>query len=115
MKISDGPVSLEQERGWLRWRGQHCGETKVVYVHQLVQIAHGADPAKIFSNGEWNVHHDNEVRYDNRPDNLELLSAEDHVKSQPGEMGPGGKNWDELPVYSTNSGATTMPQSSHSY
>jgi hypothetical protein len=100
MKIADGPVSLEQERGWLRWRGQHCGETKVVYVHQLVEIANGAEPEKIFSNGEWNVHHDNEIRYDNCPANLELLHAEDHVKSQPGEMGPGGKNWDELPVVS---------------
>ena len=56
------------------------GTTKSAGVHQLVVIANGADPHKVFSNGMYHVHHKNRHGLDNRPENLELLSAGDHQK-----------------------------------
>lgn len=54
-------------------------ERDAVFIHQLVAIANGADPHKVFSNGEYQCHHKNGFRFDNRPENVELLSGEDHA------------------------------------
>lgn len=51
-----------------------------VAVHQLLAIADGADPHKVFSGGDYHVHHKNEISWDNRPDNIELLTKEEHMR-----------------------------------
>lgn len=106
-KIADGPVSLEQVRGHLRWRHRAGGETNVVHVHQLVAIADGADPYKIFSGGTYHTHHDNEVRFDNRPENLEVRPAEDHNADRPEAAALGATNWSELPEWRPGVGPLT--------
>jgi len=50
-----------------------------VYVHQLVAIYKGYDSEKVFSSGEWHVHHKNDIPWDNRPENIELLNRSEHV------------------------------------
>lgn len=52
----------------------------MVYAHQLVAIADGADPHKLFG-GSYVVHHKNEIPWDNRPSNLEVFESQaDHIK-----------------------------------
>jgi hypothetical protein len=49
-----------------------------VFVHQLIAISDGADPHKVFSRGEYHVHHKNRNSWDNRPSNLEFVSRAEH-------------------------------------
>jgi len=55
------------------------GEFRQAKVHQLVAIADGADPDKVFSDGEYQCHHRNGVPWDNRPENIGVLSATEHA------------------------------------
>lgn len=64
--------------GYESFRSFDGGDRVVFHVHQLVAIANGADPHKIFSGGSYHVHHKNGCTFDNRPSNLEVLSAKDH-------------------------------------
>lgn len=57
------------------------------YVHQLLAIAEGAEPHDVFSDGEYNVHHDNGIRWDNRPENIEFLTGADHSRQHFEERG----------------------------
>lgn len=67
-------------RGYPVWRTSYRDESIEVRVHQLLAISEGADPHKVFSKGEYHVHHTNEVPWDNRPDNTEFLSREEHMR-----------------------------------
>lgn len=99
VKIADGPVALETSRPdkesmpYTRWRDYHHSYKhgyEVVYVHQLAAIAHGADPYKVFSDGEWEVDHTgldpalegvkgaHRVIEMNTEDNLELIEHGRH-------------------------------------
>ncbi|WP_435126038.1 HNH endonuclease [Halobaculum sp. D14] len=66
--------------GYERWRTYVAaeGRERYVYVHQLLAIAEGAAPDQVFSDGEYQVHHRNRVRWDNRPGNVELQEADAH-------------------------------------
>lgn len=90
MKVADGYVSLELVRtgdseddpgkSYLRWRDRSNGTQDTVYVHQLSAIAAGYDPYKVFSNGEYETHHKDDLPENNARENLELLRKEDHSR-----------------------------------
>lgn len=71
-------VSLVQDkRGYERWYNQHRGDKFTCYVHQLVAIADGYDPDEVFDTST-EIHHQNGIKWDNRPSNIILLSRDDH-------------------------------------
>lgn len=58
-----------------------AGHRDYVSVHQLVMLREGCDPHKIFAGpAEWHIHHQNEIPWDNRSENLELLTPKEHAK-----------------------------------
>ena len=62
------PTVYENQSGYLI--AQCSTDQKRVGIHQLTAIADGADPYKVFSGGEWVVHHISQYKLDNRPGNL---------------------------------------------
>jgi len=64
--------------GYEKVGSRYKQENDACTVHQLVSIANGANPHKVFSNGRYHVHHKNGVKWDNRPCSLELKSAHVH-------------------------------------
>lgn len=79
--LKKGPASFytAPEKGYEFVASKHNYKTDSAMVHQLVAIADGANPSKVFSNGRYHIHHKNGVHWDNRPDNLELRSSKTHV------------------------------------
>lgn len=75
------PPKLEQKKsGHIRARATHKGTRYTVSVHQLVAIAHGiASPKEVFGDNGIIIHHENEVPWDNRPENLKAVSRGEHV------------------------------------
>jgi len=82
--LREEKVTLSQIKGYesaqVRAPPGADNKTDVVKIHQLVAIAEGADPEKIFSNGAYQCHHKNKIPWDNRPENIEVLSQEEHDK-----------------------------------
>ncbi len=66
--------------GYVMAASKYQGDQDRVKIHQLVAIADGADPAEVFSNGEYECHHKNHIPWDNRPENIELLDGIEHDK-----------------------------------
>lgn len=64
-------------KGYEAWTvdGRYCA------VHTLLAISEGACPYALFASGRaYHVHHKSEVTWDNRPDNLEVLSRAEHCR-----------------------------------
>jgi hypothetical protein len=61
-------------------RSRAAGDDATVYVHQLVAIIAGADPRRVFS-PHLDVHHENHIPWDNRPENLALEEANPHRRA----------------------------------
>ena len=61
--------------GYVRFRDSDSS----VFIHQLLAVAAGEDPHKVFSEGEHHIHHKNDIPWDNRPENIELVSRKSHV------------------------------------
>lgn len=78
------PSVRREERGdgYVRYRLWCPVERRerYVYEHQLVALLDGADPAKVFSDGEHHVHHRNGHRFDNRRENLQVERSDDHAR-----------------------------------
>jgi len=66
--------------GYPAWSSWDRNEGNIhVKVHQLLAIAYGADPSDVFSGrGGKVIHHKNEHKIDNRPENIELVTASEH-------------------------------------
>lgn len=77
-KLDEPADYTSLERGYTRVSSKLDGEKSHAFVHQLTAIANGADPHKVFSEGDYQCHHVNGVKWDNRPANIELLSRGDH-------------------------------------
>jgi len=68
------PFYTHSDKGTECWAHGYKQDTDFVYVHRLVAIAeYGLDPVV-----ENDVHHINEIRWDNRPENLTLMSRGEH-------------------------------------
>ena len=76
-------VSQYVDRGYVRYAvyegdlaEKMCGQTEV-YEHQLVALLEN-DPARVFA-PFTNVHHENGCRWDNRPENVRVVTSFEHV------------------------------------
>jgi hypothetical protein len=64
-------------RGYMRWSGKYEGKRSELRVHRLVAVAeHGFEAV-----AESVVHHKNQIPWDNRPENLELLNPAEHGRA----------------------------------
>ena len=69
-------LNLKIVGGYPTFQEQSFGTNKTVKVHRLVAVAeHGIKAVE-----GMDVHHKNEVKWDNRPENLELKDPSDHMK-----------------------------------
>jgi len=68
------PFQTQEHRGHETWWYNYEGEATSVYVHRLLAVSeYGADAV-----AGMHVHHKNEIPWDNRPENIELLTRGQH-------------------------------------
>lgn len=66
------------ESGYEYWYSKEGEDrtSRMVYVHRLLAVAeHGFDAVC-----DMDVHHDNGVKWDNRPDNIRIVSKQEHAQ-----------------------------------
>lgn len=68
------------ETGYPYWSVRDPDKTKTVTVHQLLAIADGADPHRVFADGT-EVHHDVPHKLANLPGFLSVLSTPEHRRT----------------------------------
>lgn len=91
-RLGPAPFSLEPYPGW--------SLDSTVSVHQLVAIADGADPWRVFGNNGFNVDHENGCALDNRHNNIRVLSDVDHGSKDGSKNGNTYTHTDMLSVVS---------------
>lgn len=62
--------------GYEMWRNKHNGTKHNVLVHRLLAVAEWGFEAVC----DKHVHHKDKIPWDNRPENLELMSSSEHAK-----------------------------------
>lgn len=62
--------------GHQAWNHSYHGEKELVYIHRLLAVAEWGFDAV----AENNVHHKNDIPWDNRIENLELMNHGEHVR-----------------------------------
>ena len=74
-KKTYAPIHMMSD-GYMHWKSYHRGSQETAFVHRLVAVAeHGVDAV-----AGMDVHHKNGVPWDNRPENLEVLSHAEHTR-----------------------------------
>ena len=63
--------------GYEAWVVRDGGVSKPIRHHRLLAIAAGYDANDVFS-GDYDVHHLNDIPWDNRPENVALLDSDEH-------------------------------------
>ena len=77
-RIHRGPTHFHTDsNGYECWRCRNLGRHSRVQVHRLLMVAEHGWSAVAEADV---VHHQNEIPWDNRPENLELMTKDDHVK-----------------------------------
>lgn len=67
------PIHVKQT-GAVRWTHNHNSQSQTIFVHRLLAVSeYGFEAVR-----DNVVHHKNEIRWDNRPANLELMDHADH-------------------------------------
>jgi hypothetical protein len=84
------PTFSTRTDGYESWSLYDDGKTHTVYVHQLLAVSEGADPNDVFANDDYEIHHKNGVKWDNRSANIELLTTSEHrtLHAERGDIGP---------------------------
>lgn len=73
--------------GYARWRVYRDGERERVLVHRLLAVSeYGFDEV-----ADNVIHHKNTIRWDNRPSNIEVLTAEEHGRVHAAARSGGGE------------------------
>jgi transposase-like protein len=81
------PAFVTTSNGYRAWQTQWEGERRQVLVHRLLAVSeYGFDAVK-----DNQIHHKNGVKWDNRPENIEVLSPSEHQKRHPEISRAGGK------------------------
>lgn len=75
-----------QSSGYMRWTGKYSVDDNAsVYVHRLLAVAKYG-----FSDvADRVVHHKNTVPWDNRPDNIEVMTQSDHASQHNTKLSEG--------------------------
>lgn len=76
LKFLSSPASFDHSvQGYERWQSPLGGVNQIVLVHRLLAVAeYGFDAV-----ADNHVHHKNELKWDNRPRNIEVLSPSEHI------------------------------------